>query len=309
LDNSEISIEKKSWYFFRMQELVFEDQNLDSYDKLIYAVISKYSDMDTGICYPSLNTIAEKASCSKDRTIKSIKNLKKAGYIKVKNRKDEDKGNKSNLYKVVDLGYINDIKKLIKEKLQNNKLLTKINNRLQKHPLPEHSELLTLVCQKDKGASLSERQGGVAENDKASLSERPELYPFNYIKTEEEEAQNYPQQNKESIPDNVKSKFEQVFNRELSSEFYEKVNEKYSDQKIIMKALEVAEANADKPSYLLKLLSDWQNKGLTSISSINTYLEERKAKKQANKAKKETSATANDDERSLDELYESGYRW
>ena len=89
MNYNNIGIEKKSWYFFRMQELAFEDDNLDSYDKLIYAVISKYSDMDTGICYPSLKTIAEKASCSKDRAIKSIKHLKQAGYIKVKNRKDD----------------------------------------------------------------------------------------------------------------------------------------------------------------------------------------------------------------------------
>ena len=97
----------------------------------------------------------------------------------------------------------------------------------------------------------------------------------------------------------------------MSTEFYNKITDKYSDTKIIMKALEVAEANADKPSYLLKLLSDWQDNGLTSISSINTYLEERRAKNQANKAKKETSATASttsNSEPNMEDLYKKGYK-
>ncbi|MFW5787701.1 MAG: helix-turn-helix domain-containing protein, partial [Halanaerobiales bacterium] len=248
---------------------------------------------------PSLNTIAEKASCSRDRTIKSIKNLKKAGYINVEKRKDERKGYKSNLYKIVDLGYINDIKNLVKEKLGNENLLKKINERLQKHPLPEYDELITLVYENDKGG-LSERQGGVAENDKASLSERPELELRNYNKTEEEE-----RTREKKIPDKIKNKFNQIFNRELSAEFYKKMTKKYSDQKIIRKALEVAEANADKPSYLLKLLSDWQNNGLTSISSINTYLEERKAQKGSQGPK---NKSANSQKQSMEELYDSGYR-
>ena len=126
---------------------------------------------------------------------------------------------------------------------------------------------------------------------------------MNYNKTEEEDANTRGK----NFPDKIKNRFEQIFNRELSVEFYNKLTKKYSDEKILIKALEVAEENADKPSYLLKLLSDWQDNGLTSISSINTYLEERKAKKQVNKANKETAATTNN-KQSLDELYESGYR-
>ena len=46
-----------------------------------------------------------------------------------------------------------------------------------------------------------------------------------------------------------------------------------------MKALEISEENADKPSYMLQILSDWQNKGLTSVKQVNDYLEKRKASK------------------------------
>lgn len=68
--------------------------------------------------------------------------------------------------------------------------------------------------------------------------------------------------------------------------------------------MKVAEENGDQPSYLLKLPSDWQENGLTSISSINTYLENRQAKKQDKKSKNETTTT----QRSNDDLYKSGYR-
>ena len=70
-----------------------------------------------------------------------------------------------------------------------------------------------------------------------------------------------------------------------------------------MKALQVAEENGDKPSYLLKLLSDWQENGLTSISSINTYLEERQSK---NGSKGQYKRHIKN--RSIEEMKEDGWR-
>ena len=160
-----------------------------------------------------------------------------------------------------------------------------------------------LNINENKGAISRDDTGGVSQDDTGAVS-RDDTTKYLDIKTEEEDAHT----REKKIPDKIKNRFGQIFNRELSVEFYNKLTKKYSDEKILIKALEVAEANADKPSYLLKLLSDWQNNGLTSISSINTYLEERKAKIQANKVKKETSATTNNNDRSMDELYESGYR-
>ena len=96
---------------------------------------------------------------------------------------------------------------------------------------------------------------------------------FNNLKIEEEDART----NGKNIPAKIKAKYEEIFQRKLTAEMYEKILKLYSDVNIIMKALQVAEENGDKPSYLLKLLSDWQDNGLTSISSINTYLEDRQA--------------------------------
>jgi|GEM_PF-4993013 len=60
---------------------------------------------------------------------------------------------------------------------------------------------------------------------------------------------------------------------------YLKLLQIFSDNKIIYKALEVAEENGDKPAYLIKLLEDWQNKGLKSVAEVETYLKKRKASK------------------------------
>ncbi len=144
-----IGIATKSWYFFRLQELVFDDPNLDTYDKVIYAVLSKYADYDTKICYPSIKTISEKASCSCPTTIKHIKKLVKAGYITKTKRKDKNNKDTSNLYKIKDLGYIYNLKKYAKEN-ENNKLLKIIHKRLKQHPIPTYEEIMNINSQLQK---------------------------------------------------------------------------------------------------------------------------------------------------------------
>jgi len=223
--------------------------------------------------------------------------------------KIEDDISLSQFKKFTGIGSINTIKKHLKNLIKKGYIIKTKDYNKRKNKSASYAirtKSMTPVSKIDRGGVSNSDRGPVSKIDSTKESNIKK-------KTEEEENQNFPQQNKESIPDNVNLKFKQVFNRKLSPEFYEKLTKKYSDPKIIMKALEVAEANADKPSYLLKILSDWQNNGLTSISSINTYLEERKAKNQANKAKKETSATASDsndnEPRSMEELYQEGYRW
>lgn len=122
----------------------------------------------------------------------------------------------------------------------------------------------------------------------------------NNNKTEEEDIK---------IPQKIQLKFQQIFNRELSVEFYNKITEIYPESNIILKALSVCEQQADKPKYLLIMLQDWQDNGLKSVSSINTYLENRQANKAAKHSKKETTATRPETpEEELQMLYEEGYR-
>lgn len=147
-ENEKVVIGKKTWHFFRYQVLVIKDKNLGAYDKATYGAINSYADTNTGLCYPSLSTLTERAGCSKQRLIKSIKNLVNAGYIKKEKRKNDSKVNKSNIYKVIDLSYIHNAKNQAEklDKKYNTKEITKaIEKRLQKHPVPSYEEINSIL--------------------------------------------------------------------------------------------------------------------------------------------------------------------
>lgn len=168
-NNKNIGIEKKSWYFFRLQELVFEDKNLDTYEKAIYAVISRYADLDDKICYPSMKTIAEKASCSVNKARKCVNKLVKAGYITKKVRKRKKGNYNSNLYQIKDLAYISNAINYAK-KNNNNEMLKKINETLKTHPLPTEKEITKIKYEYDRKE----------ENTKSDQYELKKLYESGY---------------------------------------------------------------------------------------------------------------------------------
>jgi len=152
--DKQVEIEEKSWYFFRYQELIIIDKNLDAYDKTTYGAICKFADSNTGKSYPSLNTLQELASCSRPRLIKSIDNLVKAGYIKREKRlkKSKSGGHKSNIYTVIDLSYISNAKAYAK-KNNNDKMLKVINDRLKKYPIPTEEEIIEIRHKYQKNES------------------------------------------------------------------------------------------------------------------------------------------------------------
>ena len=135
--------------------------------------------------------------------------------------------------------------------------------------------------EKTQRQGLGKTKGRVLENSKADNEENGGNYSskgrnspsINTVintlnKFEEEEGQ--PLQE-------IGKRYKQLFNRDLSAEFLEKLLSIYPDTDIILKALEVAEGRGDKPIYLLKLLADWQQKGLKTVDDIDAYLEDRKA--------------------------------
>ncbi|MFW6026182.1 MAG: helix-turn-helix domain-containing protein [Candidatus Woesearchaeota archaeon] len=164
-----MDIKTKSWYFFRCQELVFEDDNLKPRDKLVYAVISKYADTDTGHAYPSVKTITKKSGySSKNTVLKAIRKLTDVGYISKKSRTDQNGKDTSNLYTVKDLSYIFNLKKYAKN-IKNEKLLKIINDRLKRHPIPTYEEIMHLQSQLIK-----------EDNSKQSQKEMKDLYEKGY---------------------------------------------------------------------------------------------------------------------------------
>lgn len=159
MDNNELNenmkIETKAWYFFRMQELVLEDEKLGSYEKLVYTVISKFSDIKNNTAYPSLKTIAKLASCSRSKARQATNTLVETGYINKKIRKQKGKKNKTNIYKIKDLAYISNAIKYAKKE-NNDKLHTKIKKRLKKHPIPSEKEIYQLIGKYEQNESKNE---------------------------------------------------------------------------------------------------------------------------------------------------------
>lgn len=171
MNNKNLGIEKKSWYFFRLQEIVFEDENLDTYEKAIYAVISRYADLDDRICYPSMKTIAQKASCSVNKARKCVNKLVNAGYITKKVRKNKKGNFNSNLYKVQDLAYISNAINYAK-KNNNNEMLKKINEKLRTHPLPTEKEITKIKYEYDREYK--------SKTSKSNKQELEKLYKSGY---------------------------------------------------------------------------------------------------------------------------------
>lgn len=76
-------------------------KDLNSYEKIIYIVLLKYSNEES-YCFPSYKTISEGAGCSLSTVKKTIKSLEDKGLIKKVSRKIKDKKeNNSNLYYVM----------------------------------------------------------------------------------------------------------------------------------------------------------------------------------------------------------------
>lgn len=82
-------------------------------------------------------------------------------------------------------------------------------------------------------------------------------------------------QSQREAPDVIAKRFEQIFGRKLSVDFYSKLKDIYRDPKILLHALKLAEEKADKPAYLLTILKDWASNGLGTVEQINDYIEDR----------------------------------
>ena len=174
------------------------------------------------------------------------------------------------------------------------------------------SNILKLFINDMNGINLTNnaedaRQLQIGENQQTRLQETSKQQckkPANINnkqynkKTEEEEAPKKSDNSATKPPDKISQKYQQIFSRELSAEMYLKLLQIFSDNKIIYKALEVAEENGDKPAYLLKLLEDWKEKGFTSLISINKYLSDRQ--KQSGTEHK----NSNDDSSMYSQLHE-----
>lgn len=63
-----------------------ENGTLDSYDKVIYIILTHYCNKNEGICSPGVDTIARIAPCDRKRVMKSLHKLESLGLISKKRR-------------------------------------------------------------------------------------------------------------------------------------------------------------------------------------------------------------------------------
>lgn len=79
-------------------EIIDDIERFDKNDLLCYMVLCRFANNETGECYPSYKTIAEKMRVGVSTAIKTIKSLESKGAIKIHSRKNENGGDTSNLY-------------------------------------------------------------------------------------------------------------------------------------------------------------------------------------------------------------------
>ena len=84
--------------FAMIESRILLTEELTIHEKMIYCVLYCFADNKIGTCYPSYDTIAEKAGCSKRTAIECIASLVEKGYIQKTERISRKGGNRTNLY-------------------------------------------------------------------------------------------------------------------------------------------------------------------------------------------------------------------
>lgn len=98
---------KKTLQFRRERPFVMVDYavvmsgQLSVYELAVYLVLCAYADSQEGTCFPSYQTIAGKAGCSRRKAIDAVARLESLGLIRKEVRKNPCGDNTSNLYTIV----------------------------------------------------------------------------------------------------------------------------------------------------------------------------------------------------------------
>ena len=92
-------------------DIIDDIERFDKNDLLCYMVLCRFANNETGECYPSYKTIAEKMRVGVSTAIKAVKSLIDKGVVEVQQRKNENGGDTSNLYTIVNINKDNENKK------------------------------------------------------------------------------------------------------------------------------------------------------------------------------------------------------
>lgn len=92
-------------------DIIDDIERFDKNDLLCYMVLCRFANNENGECYPSYKTIAEKMRVGVSTAIKAVKSLIDKGVVEVQQRKNENGGDTSNLYTIVNINKDNENKK------------------------------------------------------------------------------------------------------------------------------------------------------------------------------------------------------
>lgn len=86
--------------FTQVTNIVLKDRiHLDkTADKMVYVMLCMHADNKTKKSYPSVKTLAKECCCSENTVRNAIKKLKELRLIDVRERKNTESGQLSNLY-------------------------------------------------------------------------------------------------------------------------------------------------------------------------------------------------------------------
>lgn len=86
--------------FVMVDKAVLMDETLSVYDKAVYCILCAYADKDSRSCFPSYQTIARKAGCSRRKAISVVAHLEELSLIEKKEQRNSIGDSTSNLYTV-----------------------------------------------------------------------------------------------------------------------------------------------------------------------------------------------------------------
>jgi predicted transcriptional regulator len=95
-----VGVKKKRWVACFDSGIL--DIDLSVYEKMVYIVLCSHAKKD-GPCFPSVNTIAREASCSRAKVFEALKRLEEIGAISRSSQIFEGRGQTSNLYEILDI--------------------------------------------------------------------------------------------------------------------------------------------------------------------------------------------------------------
>ena len=86
--------------FCLLDNKAIDSHILKKFELLIYVVLIRFANNETGACYPSLERIASCAGVSRTTTKKAIKSLEEKGILEKFVRVDENGQHTTNIYKI-----------------------------------------------------------------------------------------------------------------------------------------------------------------------------------------------------------------